>query len=130
LEFFIDNEAGKDGISSHTINTHEAGSNDVSEDENAENWEEGGVQAVIEPINLGNNKEAGKGSNRSNEHFSEEDKNASNTSHNTESEGISEDKEESILGSEAEVFTSQGNLNISILVQELNESFKASNITL
>jgi len=41
LEFLINNEAGKDGISGHTINSHEASSNNVSKDEDAKSGDEG-----------------------------------------------------------------------------------------
>jgi len=40
VDFFIDNEASQDGVSSHTIDVHENSTNDVGEDEHAHNGDE------------------------------------------------------------------------------------------
>jgi len=130
VDLFIDNEASKDGISSHTIDGHEASADDVGEYEDAKSGDERWIQTIIEVFNFSDDDEANKGSNGSNEDFSEEDEDTSNTSDDTESEWVSEDKEEGILSGEAEVLACQSNLDVSILVQELNESFKAGNIAL
>lgn len=129
-EFFISNEAGQDGVSGKTVDTHEDSTNTVSKDEDDQSGEEGRVDIFRIFVPSGDDEESTQGSDTTNEDFTESDKDTTDTGNNTESEGVSEDEEEGVLGGDAEVFTGEGNLDISILVQESNESFETSNVTL
>jgi len=97
VEFFVDNKASKDGVSSKTENGHENSSNDVGKNENDDGWDDGRVEAITECGPVGDDKEGSKSGEGSNEDFAEEYEDASDTRNNTHSQRISEDKEESSL---------------------------------
>jgi hypothetical protein len=129
-EFFVSDEAGQNGVSGKTVDGHENSTNTVGKDEDDQSGEEGRVDFISIFVPFGDDEESTQGSDTTNEDFTESDKDTTDTGNNTESEGVSEDEEEGILGRNTEVFTSEGNLDISVLVQESNESFETSNVAL
>jgi len=129
-EFFVSNETGQDGVSGKTIDTHEDSTNTVRKDEDDQSGEEGRVDIIRVFVPSGDDEESTQGSDTTDEDFTESDKDTTDTGNNTESQRISEDEEEGVLGGNTEVFTSEGNLDISVLVQESNESFETSNVAL
>jgi hypothetical protein len=129
-EFFIGNEAGQNGVSGKSVNGHENGTNTISSNKDKQSGEERRVDFFTIFVPFSDDEESAQGSDGTNKDFTEGDKDSTNTSNNTESNGVSVDEEEGVLGRDTEVFTSEGNLNVSVLVQESDESFEASNIAL
>ena len=129
-ELFISDEAGQNGVSSQTIDGHEDSTNTVGKDKDDQSGEEGRVDFIRIFVPSGDDEESTQGSDTTNKDLAESDKDTSDTGNNTKSQRISEDEEEGVLGRNTEVFTSEGNLDISVLVQESNESFETSNIAL
>lgn len=129
-ELFVGNEAGQDGVSSKTVDGHENSTNSVSADKDNQGGEEGRVDFFAVFFPSGDDQEGTQGSDGSDKDFTESDKDATNTSNDSESEGVSEDQEEGVLGRDTEVFTSEGDLDVSVLVQESDESFEAGDVAL
>lgn len=129
-ELFISDEASQNGVSSQTVDGHEDGTNTVCKDKDDQSGEEGRVDFIRIFVPSGDDEESTQGSDTTDKDLAESDKDTTDTGNNTESQRISHDEEEGVLGRDTEVFTSKGNLDISVLVQESNESFETSDVAL
>lgn len=129
-EFFVGNEAGQNGVSGKSVNGHENGTNTISSNKDKQSGEERRVDFFTVFVPFGDDEESTQGSDGTNKDFTEGDKDSTNTGNDTESNGVSVDEEEGVLGRDTEVFTSEGNLDVGVLVQESDESFEAGNVAL